>query len=138
MISKEKTITYNGFTFAVYPISWLAFLMGRATITVRRWERTNMLPKPLFQLPNCTTRYYCAAEIQGYVEILKQSNIRRCVLISSTGFNRETHLFKERLRKVIDKELRRLPALPHQEKTRQYIKLHQQKGWQQKAMRLIK
>lgn len=55
----------------VYGIGWLNRLTGIAQQTIRKWERTGVLPSPI--LPRIGgNRWYTALEIAGYAKVIQQ------------------------------------------------------------------
>lgn len=92
----NKTVSYKSFRLRVYSVGWLAHLTERTSDTVRRWERLEVLPKPILVLGG-KRRWYSAAELKGYAEIFKRSNVRRKIPIESTNFRTLSYLFKKRL-----------------------------------------
>ena len=67
----KKVIMHGEHKLTVYSIGWLALLSSRHPQTVRNWEYDGILPKPIFtEIDEDGTRFYCVAELVGYVHIL--------------------------------------------------------------------
>ena len=136
MMSKRK-IKYKGANLFVYPIGWLAFLMGRSTSSVRRWERAGILPRPIFETPD-KIRWYCAPEIAGYVKIFKACNIRRRIPIESTPFKHNAHEYKLRLKQKLEEYVANNSQLKNHDQLEKVIDKHTHTKWQTEALRLLK
>lgn len=55
----------------LYTIGWLRYLTSLADVTLRGWERKEILPKPIMKLAG-NTRWYSPAELVVYSTIIKQ------------------------------------------------------------------
>ena len=101
----HKIVRYKGVRLKVYAIGYLAALTDRHTHTVRGWEVAGHLPKPLLALPNEKNRWYTSAELKGYSEIFKRSNVRRKVKISDTSFPRDALTFRASLQAAMETDV---------------------------------
>jgi DNA-binding transcriptional MerR regulator len=100
----RKTVLFKEKTMTVYSIGWLALLLGRHPMTVRKWEKDGTLPKPVFgdQIDK-RYRYYTPGEILGYARIAKRFECR-----SGRAYPPELkdslHTFRSQLKAQMDKD----------------------------------
>jgi hypothetical protein len=98
----KKEVLVNGVMMTVYSIGWLGLLTNKGIANIRRWERLKILPKPIVIIPGEDRRYYLAAELVGYSEIYKRSDVRAGFPIQKTPFKRQARAFKVQLQQVIN------------------------------------
>jgi hypothetical protein len=68
---KTKDVIWkDGIRIRVYTIGWLRYLTCLADVTLRGWEKKEILPKPIMKLPGMT-RWYSPAELVVYSSIIK-------------------------------------------------------------------
>jgi hypothetical protein len=116
--------TVQGRLMQLYSVGWLAHFMGRSVFRVRHWERIGVLPRPLVSLPPETNtfqkvwpmRWYLAAEVIGYSQIFKTIRILPGVGIERTDFKRRVFEFRTALKKMLAKEIQRVPSELQNEK----------------------
>jgi len=79
-----------------------AALGGRKPVTIRKWERTGVIPKPTFRKPSDDPRgqrrLYTRAQIEGMIQIAKEEGVlvTHAKPLTSTRFTeRVVALFKE-------------------------------------------
>lgn len=78
-------------------------LDGRATVTIRAWERKGIIPKATFHKPSDKPqgrrRLYSRAQVEGIVQIAKEEGIyssdSRVKILTTNFTKRVTALFKE-------------------------------------------
>lgn len=61
-----KMVSYKGRPLKLYAIGWLAFMCNRKSITVRYWERNQIIPKPILGFGPNQFRYYTVLELLMY------------------------------------------------------------------------
>lgn len=81
----QHTVTVNGETLELYPISTLAEALGRTSATVRKWEVAGIIPDCLFRGP-MGRRLYTEEQIRVIVECAEKSNVRTGYSIANTNF----------------------------------------------------
>jgi hypothetical protein len=98
----KRKVIHEGRSFTLYSVGWLAILVNRHVQTVRNWEYKGYLPKPVFETDSTGVRYYNAAELMGYAEIINTFP-RRCGAPGTLGatkwkdMGKRLHLFKNKL-----------------------------------------
>lgn len=100
-VVREVSINYKGETLMLYPISKLASELGRSSDTIRKWEISGVLPKPIFKDKH-GRRLYTQEQIDAIVECAIKSKIRQGYSLSNTNFSPRVH---EALEKVNAKYL---------------------------------
>lgn len=117
-----KTVMMNGKKLRLYSLAWLAKLSGKSTRTFHRWEIEGIWPKPLIKLAD-GVRWYSAAEINGYSELVKASGIRRGSVKKgrekmSLWIKRNSFELQRLIRGVMEKKFADFPTqLPNEEAT---------------------
>ena len=135
---RNKRITYLGATLTVYSIGYFAHIVNRSSDSVRRWERTKVLPTPIFSLPEDKRRWYTAAELYGYAEIFRKSNIRPRVKIEDTPFKRMCNDFKLKLKYEMDRDIAQFPKeLLREKETNKALLEKSQARWKAHAQTII-
>ncbi len=119
---------FDHVTLTVYSIGWLALVARRHTMTIRKLEYQGILPTPVFDRDQVDGqfRYYTAAEIIGYAQIISQ-NPRPCggalraggvkvAMQRTIALKQKLHLFRTELKKQIEghKKTALIPALPNE------------------------
>lgn len=64
-IPRIKRVLWQETTISVYSIGWMSYLTFLAAVTIRKWEREGIIPKPFFKLAG-SNRWYSAAELLLY------------------------------------------------------------------------
>jgi hypothetical protein len=105
---KPRTYMVKGESVEFFTVGQLAGALGREAVTMRKWERTGILPRATFQAPNpkkdqrARRRLYSRAQAEGIVRIADEEGLLRPLWdrpqIRQTRFTeRVTELFKELL-----------------------------------------
>ena len=68
----------------VFHIGVLARSLGRATVTLRRWERQGVIPRPILRAGKY--RVYLASELATYQRVAEIEGIRSGLAFRLTGF----------------------------------------------------
>lgn len=68
---RTKDVVWKGSTLRLYTIGWLRYLTFLADVTLRGWERKEILPKPIMTLAG-GTRWYTPAELIVYSSLIRQ------------------------------------------------------------------
>jgi hypothetical protein len=63
-------VVYEGKSFQLYSIGWLALVTSLAAVTLRLWERKKILPRPYFTLGN--GRWYTALELDLFDKEIRE------------------------------------------------------------------
>jgi len=79
--SRERTIKINDQLVRCVPIGVLAAILGRTPHTLRAWERSGLLPRPIILRPNnprSSRRYYPTSFVRAIQDVaVKQQFGRR-------------------------------------------------------------
>lgn len=78
--------TINGLEVELFYIDKLASELGRTPQTIRKWEVSGILPKPIFKDKN-GRRLYSEDQINAIVQCAEQSNVRIGYSIANTNFS---------------------------------------------------
>jgi DNA-binding transcriptional MerR regulator len=62
---RTKDIIFNDKRIRVYSVGWFSYLTFLAQVTLRKWEREGILPRPFFKLAGAN-RWYSPAELMLY------------------------------------------------------------------------
>lgn len=101
-----KAIVINGVTVQVYALKYLAAELHRAPETIRRWEITGFIPKPIFKtLDGC--RWYTIEEIKMYIHLYAEEadNLKNGKKFSNTKFSERTFCEVAVLKEQLFKEI---------------------------------
>lgn len=96
-----RFITVGGVKTEFFTIGALAEALGRKSGTIRKWENTGVIPRPLFRKSadrsEGTRRLYTRAQIEGIVKIAQEERVLDgSRSISQTNFTeRVRDLYKE-------------------------------------------
>lgn len=85
-----KVYKVNGQEIVLYPIGKLVEELKKAgytreSQTIRKWENSGVVPPALFRVGG--KRLYSEEQIQAYVDVAKECDIRQGLSISSTDFS---------------------------------------------------
>lgn len=101
--AKPRVLKVGGVDMELFTIGHLGqALGGRKPVTIRKWERTGIIPKPTFHKPSDDPRgkrrFYSRAQIEGLVQIAAEEGVldRYAKPITHTNFTpRAIALFRE-------------------------------------------
>jgi hypothetical protein len=101
--AKPKVLKVKGEDVEFFTIGQLGLALGgRKPVTIRKWERTGVIPKPTFRKPSedprGQRRLYTRAQVEGMVRIATEEGIldRHAKPITQTDFTeRVIALFRE-------------------------------------------
>lgn len=139
----KKCVVFNETTLTVYSIGWLALLVSRHVGTLRVMEKEGVLPQPIFheQMGN-DVRYYTAAELLGYSEILKSNRLppgRSLKGESKKGVLRsKMRLFKTQLKQAMARGKNVISTLPNEDRFEKAFENRPDKDYKAIAARIIK
>lgn len=85
-VAKKQTITLNGEELELFYVDKLASELGRTPQTIRKWEVSGILPKPIFKDKN-NRRLYSQEQIDAIVDCAERSNIRQGYSVANTNFS---------------------------------------------------
>lgn len=100
-VAKTQVFNFNGEEVELFYIDRLATELGRTPQTVRKWEVSGILPKPIFK-DKLGRRLYSQEQIDAIVECAERSNVRIGYSIANTNFSVRVH---EALQKINNKYL---------------------------------
>ena len=89
-VANNQTITLNGEEVRLFYIDRLAYELGRTAQTIRKWEISGILPKPIFKDKN-GRRLYSQEQIDAIVECAIKSNVRQGYSVANTNFSVRVH-----------------------------------------------
>lgn len=73
---KNSLVTYvNGYELELYTIGYTAKLLRISTETIRAWERSHIMPRPMFTYKN-GVRLYHPKEVQAIAKVLRKKHFR--------------------------------------------------------------
>lgn len=67
---KTRTVRLGAHTLELYSIGFLADICNLAVVTIRLWERQQLLPKPILRVSG-GIRFYTALEIATYASLVQ-------------------------------------------------------------------
>lgn len=85
-VPHKHTLNLNGEEIDLFYIDRLASELGRTPQTIRKWEVSGILPKPIFKDKN-GRRLYTDEQIQVIVDCAEKSNVRVGYSIANTNFS---------------------------------------------------
>lgn len=85
-VANKQIFNLNGEDIELFYIDRLATELGRTPQTVRKWEVSGILPKPIFKDKN-GRRLYSQEQIDAIVECAEKSNVRIGYSIANTNFS---------------------------------------------------
>lgn len=85
-VAKMQTIEINGEELSLFYIDRLASELGRTPQTIRKWEVSGILPKPIFR-DKLGRRLYSQEQINAIVECAEKSNVRQGYSVANTNFS---------------------------------------------------
>lgn len=110
--------------FTAYSIGWLALMLNKSALSIRRWEREGRFPRPVLSSSiQEDTRYYLAAEISAFSAALRQYPIIRR-LGWNVDFERTCKEASAKIRAMLRQNSQSLPlALEHEAAFLQQLQL---------------
>lgn len=85
-VASKQTVTINGEELELFYVDRLASELGRTPQTIRKWEVSGILPKPIFKDKN-NRRLYSQEQIDAIVECAEKSNVRQGYSVANTNFS---------------------------------------------------
>ena len=85
-VANKQTGTINGEELELFYVDRLASELGRTPQTIRKWEVSGILPKPIFKDKN-NRRLYSQEQIDAIVECAEKSNVRQGYSVANTNFS---------------------------------------------------
>lgn len=143
----RKRIVYEENHLWVYSIGWLAIMTNRHPMTLRKLETSGVFPKPLFDRDQIDGmyRYYTAAELIGYAQILCQYRLKPG--FNSKAYNKQMratmkhklHEFRLELKKRVEAKSPSalIPSLPNEQSIYKAISTPKERNLKQTAERIL-
>lgn len=97
-VSTSKLMTIKGREVRLYYINRLAEELGRTPQTIRKWEVSGILPRPIFR-DKSGKRMYSEEQIKVIVDCAERSNVRIGYSIANTNFSVRVYEALERVNK---------------------------------------
>lgn len=97
-VASKQVVTLNGEELELFYIERLANELGRTPQTIRKWEVSGILPKPLFR-DKQGRRLYTLEQINTIVECAEQSNLRQGYSVANTNFSNRVYKALDELNK---------------------------------------
>lgn len=85
-VPRKQIATINGEEIELFYVDRLASELGRTPQTIRKWEVSGILPKPIFKDKN-NRRLYSQEQIDAIVDCAEQSNVRQGYSVANTNFS---------------------------------------------------
>ena len=85
-VANKQTVVINGEELELFYVDRLASELGRTPQTIRKWEVSGILPKPIFKDKN-NRRLYSQEQIDAIVECAEKSNVRQGYSVANTNFS---------------------------------------------------
>jgi hypothetical protein len=95
-MGKGSIIELGGSKIEVHPIGTLAKRIGRSSLTIRRWERTGVIPSPSFRRGRW--RMYTNDEIDLLASLVEEVGLKRGVQIETTDFKQKATVGMKQLK----------------------------------------
>lgn len=89
-VPHKQQVTINGEVIELFYIEKLASELGRTPQTIRKWEVSGILPKPIFK-DKVGRRLYSLEQINAIVDCAEKSNVRIGYSIANTNFSVRVH-----------------------------------------------
>lgn len=89
-VASMQTVVINGEEVNLFYIERLASELGRTPQTIRKWEVSGILPKPIFR-DKLGRRLYSLEQIDTIVECAEKSNVRQGYSVANTNFSVRVH-----------------------------------------------
>ena len=89
-VASMQTLVINGEEVNLFYIDRLASELGRTPQTIRKWEVSGILPKPIFR-DKLGRRLYSQEQIDAIVECAEKSNVRQGYSVANTNFSVRVH-----------------------------------------------
>lgn len=89
-VASMQTVVINGEEVNLFYIDRLASELGRTPQTIRKWEVSGILPKPIFR-DKLGRRLYSLEQIDAIVECAEKSNVRQGYSVANTNFSVRVH-----------------------------------------------
>lgn len=97
-VPNKQVVTVNGEEIELFYIDSLACELGRTPQTIRKWEVSGILPKPIFRDKN-GRRLYSREQIEAIVDCAERSNVRIGYSIANTNFSNRVYKALEEINK---------------------------------------
>ena len=85
-VARKQVAVINGEEIELFYVDRLASELGRTPQTIRKWEVSGILPKPIFRDKN-NRRLYSQEQIDTIVDCAEQSNVRQGYSVANTNFS---------------------------------------------------
>ena len=85
-VANKQTVVINGEELELFYVDRLACELGRTPQTIRKWEVSGILPKPISKDKN-NRRLYSQEQIDAIVECAEKSNVRQGYSVANTNFS---------------------------------------------------
>lgn len=89
-VASMQTLVINDEEVNLFYIERLASELGRTPQTIRKWEVSGILPKPIFR-DKLGRRLYSLEQIDAIVECAEKSNVRQGYSVANTNFSVRVH-----------------------------------------------
>ena len=89
-VPNKQVVVIKGEEIELFYIDSLASELGRTPQTVRKWEVSGILPKPIFKDKH-GRRLYSREQINAIVDCAEKSNVRIGYSIANTNFSVRVH-----------------------------------------------
>lgn len=89
-MNKKQMKLPNGEIVTLYYIGKLAEELGRTSQTVRKWEVSGILPKPIFK-DKQGKRMYSEEQIDTIVQCAMECKLRQGYCVANTSFPKRVH-----------------------------------------------
>ncbi len=97
-VASMQTLVINDEEVNLFYIERLASELGRTPQTIRKWEVSGILPKPIFR-DKLGRRLYSLEQIDAIVECAEKSNVRQGYSVANTNFSVRVHKALDELNK---------------------------------------
>lgn len=98
-VASVQTVVIKGEEVNLFYIERLASELGRTPQTIRKWEVSGILPKPIFR-DKLGRRLYSLDQINAIVECAEKSNVRQGYSVANTNFSVRVHTALNELNKT--------------------------------------
>lgn len=89
-VASVQTVVINDEEVNLFYIERLASELGRTPQTIRKWEVSGILPKPIFR-DKLGRRLYSQEQIDVIVACAEKSNVRQGYSVANTNFSVRVH-----------------------------------------------
>lgn len=87
---RSQTAIIKGEELELFYIDTLASELGRTPQTIRKWEVSGILPRPIFK-DSMGRRLYSQEQIDVIVACAEKSNVRQGYSVANTNFSVRVH-----------------------------------------------